>query len=63
MIRGREEDALQRMPKEISHESNILNESSDSEDSIFGPENDIMVSPVSDKSYKELNSDRKQKPR
>ena len=51
------------MPKEISHESNFLNESSDSEDSIFGPENDIMVSPVSDRSYKELHSDRKQKPR
>ena len=54
------------MPIEISQESNFLNKSDgseDSEDSIFGPENDIMVSPTPEVEFQNLDPDRKQRPR
>ena len=50
-IRGSEGDVEQSKPIEISRESNYLNESIDSDDSVFGPENDTLVSPTSEKSY------------
>ena len=53
------------MPVEISCGANAQNDgddSDDSDDSIFGPENDIMLSPSPSVEFRELNPERRQKP-
>ena len=51
-------NVLKRMPVEISRESEFSKMSEGSDDSIFGPENDIPVSP-DERPCRELNSGRK----
>ena len=56
------------MPVDISREAKILNESDenddsdDSDDSVFGPENDIMVSPSPAYMFRKLNPNGLEKP-